>query len=583
VPIPPGILPRFPPRTALLQRLPTSLCALVALLTGLGLEPARAQDSSVGDGHAAAARAAAQPEGASPPGPPNVLFVVWDTTRADHTSLHGYEKDTTPFLKRWAQGGRVFDDCISTGSSTVPSHGAMFTGKLPSEHGANNGYNWLDDQHVTLAEIFRAAGYRTFCFAANPHISRRENFVQGFDAVVHPWDPAHREAALAILESKINPEDKSSELAAKILHRNPGIWDLKAAGELAGPSLVEWLDGGASGKPFFAFLNYMEAHRPFVPREVHRRRFMTEEQVEASYKADRSWPTMWSYTLGMYEYTPEELEVMALTYDACVYELDRLFEGLIGALEAKGYLENTVVVLTGDHGEQLGEHHMLDHQYSLYQGLVHVPMVLWYPKKVTPARVDLPVQNYDVFPTLLELAGLKPPEGLKSRAVSLLEPRPLRRRISEYPSVFSLGIDAVEGRYGERFDRARFDRTLRALYDRNFKLIAGSDGRNELFDLAADPQEQKNLAPARPDPVQAMLRELDRIVRSLAPFVPERRPQDLGAAAPDTAPRDPDLERILKATGYAGDDEEEPVQPDKAPQPPPQRKQAPSGGSVPPK
>lgn len=493
--------------------------------------------------------------------PPNVLFIVWDTTRADRTSVHGYDKETTPFLAEWSKQGQVFDNCIAVGSSTVPSHGGMFTGLLPSEHGANNSFPMLDGRHVTLAEVFQNAGYRTYAFTENPHLGTSKNFVQGFDVTEHPWDDKYKERAFEIIENKIAPSDKSSELADKIrrarrraeqlgaeLDDELGDWHLKAAGELAEVGLHDWLDSTPAQRPFFAFINYMEAHRQFIPPVEYRRKFMTEEQVAASYAADRSWTTMWSYVMGMHEYTPSELEVMALTYDACIYELDQLFKALIESLDAKGLLDNTIVVLTGDHGEHLGEHHMLDHQFSLYQGLVHVPMVLWYPPKVDPLRSDAPVQNYDVFPTLIELAGLELPEGLNTRAVSLLSPDENRQRIAEYPSYFKAGIQAVKGKYGKAFDARPYRRTLRALYDGCDKLIAGSDGRHELFDLCTDGQEQAELSEASPDRVHAHIQSLENVVDSMKMFDPT------GVEVGELS--DEEIER-LKALGYIIGDEDE--------------------------
>jgi arylsulfatase A-like enzyme len=508
-----------------------------------------------------------------PPPPPNVLFIVWDTTRADRTSVHGYEKPTTPFLAEWAKDARVFDNCIAVGSSTVPSHGGMFTGKLPSEHGANNTFPVLDGRHVTLAELFQGAGYRTYSFTENPHISIAKNFVQGFDVSEHPWDEKYKERAFAIIEEKIDPKDKSSEMLAKIrrarrraeklgaeLDEELNDWQLKAAGELAEEGLIDWLDSTPAQRPFFAFLNYMEAHRPFVPPMRCREAFMDDDQIALSFAADRSWPTMWSYTLGMHEYSPEDLEVMALTYDACVLELDQLFQSMIEALDAKGYLDNTIVVLTGDHGEHLGEHHMLDHQYSLYQGLVHVPMVLWYPPKVTPGRVEHPVQNYDVFPTLLELARLDPPAGLRSRAVNLLEADAQRKRIAEYPSPFDNGIKTVEKRYGAAFNPQPFRRTLRALYDGCDKLIVGSDGRRELYDLCEDVGETNELTNVQSPSAETLGRELghelDRVVGSLTLFDPD------GVELPPMDEMSPLQIRMLQGLGYIdGEDDEEPEAP----------------------
>ncbi len=107
----------------------------------------------------------------APPAPPNILWVVWDTVRADHLSLYGYERETTPRLDAWAAGARVFDDVRSVASYTLPSHASMFTGLLPSEHCTHNDHKRLDDRYTTLAELLREAGYQTFLFSSNPHVS----------------------------------------------------------------------------------------------------------------------------------------------------------------------------------------------------------------------------------------------------------------------------------------------------------------------------------------------------------------------------------------------------------------------------
>ena len=145
---------------------------------------------------------------------PNIVWIVWDTVRADRMSLYGHDKPTTPWLDAWAsEEARVFDNSISAAPYTVPSHASMFTGLLPSEHGASNRHQYLDDHHVTVAELLRNAGYQTYLFAANPHISRGENFHRGFDVEEHPWDQQYWREALRIVREKVPPNDKSSELS----------------------------------------------------------------------------------------------------------------------------------------------------------------------------------------------------------------------------------------------------------------------------------------------------------------------------------------------------------------------------------
>src|SRR5207249_977179 len=154
-------------------------------------------------------------------------------------------------------------------------------------------------------------------------------------------------------------EDASSELAGRIRAGKPMEgWDIKASGELAERAATTWLERRDPHRPFFVFINYMEAHRPWIPPVDYRRRMMTPDKVTLSYRIDRSWIPLWSYTFRLRDYTDDEIDVMAETYDACLAELDDLFSRLLDGLRSKGLLENTVVVLTADHGEHLGEHHV---------------------------------------------------------------------------------------------------------------------------------------------------------------------------------------------------------------------------------
>lgn len=485
--------------------------------------------------------------GGSPePQRPNILWVVWDTARADRMSLYGHERETTPFLDQWAQDALVFDDCASTACSTVPSHAGMFTGKLPSEHGTRFGHSWLDDHHETIAEVLRGAGYDTYLWAANPHVSREENFHQGFDTVQHPWDPETLQQAVAIVREKVKG-DQSSELPQKLRSGQGNQWMIKAAGELAERRLGQWLEQRDGEQPFFAFINYMEAHRPMIPPRELRARMMRPEEVDQSYLVDRSWLPMWAYCFGLHEYAPEELEVMARTYDATLLELDGLLKSLLASLEAGGHLEDTVIVLTSDHGEHLGEHHMMDHQFTLYDGLIRVPLVLYAPGRVQAGRSSMSVANYDIFPTLLELADVPPPAGLESAAVSLLEPRPERALLSELPSTFSEPFRDIEKSYPD-FEPESWERTLVAYREGPYKLIWSSRGDHELYDLERDPREERDLFASEAATAERLLEGLGR-------FVAGMQEAQVGSG-PGAGPSAEHLAR-LKALGYiAGEDEE---------------------------
>jgi arylsulfatase A-like enzyme len=478
--------------------------------------------------------------------PPNIIWVVWDTTRADHMSLYGHHRKTTPFLEEWSKDARVFERCSSTGCSTVPSHAGMFTGKLPTEHDTRFGNQWLQDEHVTIAELLGDAGYQTYLWAANPHISKAENFTQGFQTVEHPWDVESRQQALQIVMRKLK-RDESSELGDNIRAGRANEWMIKAAGQLAEVGLTKWLDKRDKDRPYMAFINYMEAHRPFIPPARYRKRMMSQEDVDRSFKVDRSWIPMWAYTFGLHEYTDKELEIMAATYDACLAELDDIFKSLMTNLEARGELENTVVILTADHGEHLGEHHMLDHQYSLFDALTRVPMIVHAPGRIKPGRDERPVANFDVFPTLLELAGIDPSKGPQSTAVSLLHPSEDRPLLAELPATFTEPFVAVGGSFPE-FDPKPWSRKLRAFRYKGHKLIWSSQGNHELYHPTSDPLEGNNLMESKPELAEELLTEFKAFMETLQPPLP-RGPEGERIHSEEYL-------RMLRELGYLGDEEE---------------------------
>jgi arylsulfatase A-like enzyme len=413
----------------------------------------------------------------------------------------------------------------------------------------------LGDRYTTLAEHLYAAGYRTFLFSANPHITAgpHRNFAQGFEIAEHPWSPEYQQQALDLVQAKLPEEDRSSELPERLEAVRNGEgritpWKLKAAGELAGHALLDWIESGDPERPWFAFLNYMEAHRPLIPPRVYRELMMSAEEVARSYRVDRSFLSTWEYSFQLRDYTPEELELTRATYDAALRELDDLFGDLLEALEAGGHLEDTVVILTSDHGEHLGEQHMLGHQYSVFQPLLRVPLVLYAPARVDAGRDSRPVMNYDAFPTVLELAGVELPEGSGTRVVSLLAPSDSRRRFAEEPAHSPVAIRQMQ-RHHPRWDPAPFQRRLRTLIDADTKYIWASDRRHALYDLGRDPWEDHNLLKSRPELAHQLAEQLAGYYATLAHCTPTGHADETEAASPEER-------RMLRALGYLAEEDE---------------------------
>ncbi len=461
--------------------------------------------------------------------------------RADHLSLYGYEGPTTPRLDQWAQQARVYENAVSAASTTLPSHASMFTGLLPSEHGTHSSYQHLEDRFQTLAETLGAHGYQTYLWAANPYVSAEKNLAQGFEVVEHPWSPKYRKQASKIVRAKLRRDEGTSELNEKFESRQITPWMIKAAGELAEQGVQEFLDARDPARPWFLFLNYMEAHRPFIPSAEHRKALMTPEQVSRSYQVDRSWNAMWSYAFGFREYSDEELALMEATYDATLRELDDLFANLLEGLDSRGHLDNTVIVLASDHGELLGEHHLMDHQFSLYSPLTHVVLVASGPG-LEPGRSRQPVMTLDVFPTFLDLAGIPRPDSLNG-SPNLLDATETRPRLSEYSAVFAQPLLTVQELHPE-FDPTPWQRRLRAYHRDPFKLIEGEDGRLELFALDEDPLETKDLSSQQTELVKELHEELRRFVVGLDPHVPQ-------ADVPESSA---EMTEMLEGLGYVSAD-----------------------------
>ncbi|RPJ40965.1 MAG: DUF229 domain-containing protein, partial [Candidatus Latescibacterota bacterium] len=260
---------------------------------------------------------------------------------------------------------------------------------------------------------------------------------------------------------------------------------------------------------------------------------------------DRSWGTLWSMAFGLEEPTEEDRLVMAGRYEAAIAELDDLLRGLLDQLDEAGDLENTVIVVTSDHGEHLGRDGNFGHQYSLHRQLLDVPLVVRYPERFAPGRDGRPVMTHDLFPTLLDLAGVEVPAEAKGKTVSLLAPLDSRERLSECPGVFLDPFPAVLRLYPD-WDPTPWTREIRSLQQGDYKLIRWSDGEARLYRVDRDPDETSDIA-AIDDTTRARMEgELDTLVSRFA-------------TAPASSALPPELTeeqiQMLRTLGYIAEEE----------------------------
>ncbi len=488
-------------------------------------------------------------QGAVGPTPPNVLFIVWDTVRADRLSMYGYERDTTPLLAEFAEDALVFEQARSPGIWTLPSHASMFTGLPPESTGARETWMWLDTPHLTMAEHFQAHGYNTFSLAANTLLSKDTNLVQGFHVPMNTFKGKLAPMAKKATQEKqaALPGDVSQELApgwAPPEHGATNAEWARAAYKESAPivtrTFLKWLDHrNRPETPFFAFLNLMEAHTPRLPSMEARQAVIDDPAlIDLGLKTDAGHINLHFYNFGKHDYTERELEAINAVYDATLWELDQATGDLLAKLQARGDLDNTIVVLTSDHGENLGDHHLFNHRLTLADTLTHVPLIIRGPG-IEAERVETPVSTMDVFPTLAAWMGIPRPPGLHK--VHLLDnPRPavtrmetpLRREIETVQAVFP----DVEIEPWLRSGYAMVHGDLS-------KTVAWDEGDVYGFDLTADPGETTKVSPS-----QEHVRRMQRYKMTVPAYDPDNRTE---ADDPvHVRASQEELQQQLEALGY---------------------------------
>jgi arylsulfatase A-like enzyme len=399
----------------------------------------------------------------SPAGSPNVLLIMLDAVRAENLGAYGYDRRTTPSLDALAEEGAVFDWFITTSPWSLPALGTMLTGTYPHEQ--SSGFmERLDDRYPTVAEVLTAAGYASAGFSANLHYGSRDvGLSRGFihyEDYVGPRESVLRHSWLgqtAIVQDILGVRSWS-DLAD--IARDPDFTTAhrrecqKSAGEIT-RAFLDWLPA-ADGHPFFAFIIYYDAHFPYRAHE------------------------------GFGEWLGQEPDPID-NYDSEIRYIDHYLGELTRELDSRGELDETVIIVTADHGELLGEHGLTTHGNSLYLQLLRVPLVVRFPKRV-PAGVRVGrVAGMRHLPrTILDLAGVAGGEFPGRSLVDLmLDPEaasPDSFVLSEH--TFDVGqISTVLDRPGE----------LRSLISDELHYIRGLEGSEELYAYRRDPEESRTL------------------------------------------------------------------------------------------
>jgi arylsulfatase A-like enzyme len=414
---------------------------------------------------------------------PNILLIVMDAVRADHLSCYGYPRPTTPFLEEMAANGVVFDRAFAAAPWTPPSHASLFTGTYPSRHGVDVNENLnLSDEKVTLAQILAAKDYRTFAVLPDAHLSSARGFHRGFGDFVEMFRLPYLKLDFAIIETSARNlllgRDKRSGLVNKLVKR----WLVKKA---------------TPQRPFFAFINYKTAHNKYQSPWPFRHRFEIRPTAEQDRKKLDYFSKCGGYTYmaGEFEMSNRDFDVIASRYDGAIACIDDRIRDLVEFLKSKKLYDDTFIIITADHGENFGEHRLAYHLFCLYDTLIRVPLIFHAPALFSgPVRVPHLVSLTDVLPTLLDILNIEPSEPQEIDGRSLLP----FNGVAYHPYIFSefdrptWMLKNLTARFPGS-DFSHLDRGLKCIRTSEYKLIVGSDGREELYHLSSDPDESKNV------------------------------------------------------------------------------------------
>ena len=427
----------------------------------------------------------------------SVVLIVVDTLRQDRMGLYGADRDTTPHLDRFAENAVVFDEAYSTSSWTMPAVASIMTGLYPTSHAMTEVDRVLPDDAVTVAEIFREAGYGTAAVVSHSFVAAEHGMDQGFarfdseNAKGHDDISTNEVTDLAIAELERFAEDPET--------------------------------------PFFLFVHYFDPH------------FNYRDHGDIDFAPPRAGRLDGKQTYGdiraiRHDMTPEERAFIMDLYDEEIRHTDEGIGRLFATMERLGLMESAVTVFTSDHGEEFIDHGKIGHRKTLYDEVVLVPLLIRYPD-ATPGRIETPVSTASLAPTMLALAGL-PADPLTPQLPSLVDV--IEEESGETGTVYFETEKTVRMRgqstTAENFHGIRYG---------NWKLIENREtGETELYDLVTDPLEKTNRAAIDTTDLAVLQGHLRRAQRQARSYE--------GSAAGDRTLSESEVER-LKGLGYLGD------------------------------
>ncbi len=430
----------------------------------------------------------------SPPsGARNVVLIVWDTVRAYNVSSYGYFRDTTPNLSRWAGSGVQYTHALAPAPWTFPSHSCFFTGDWPYRDNAQWRFT-LDTPDPTLAEYLSSQGYQTAGFAANTNCCSYETGLSRGFAHFEDYPLSPR----ALLSRTVPGKWILETILTLGAYYDPSFgafYEKKWAnlqsrgGREINDSFLDWLGRRRPDRPFFAYLNFFDAHDPFIPPPDYQHHFGIAPTSRQDYQF------LFDY-VGLIKSSQRkrDLRMAVDCYDDCISLLDEQLGRLLAELQAQRLLDNTTVIITADHGESFGDHGVFGHSYTVDLDEIGVPLVILSPGAPAGKQVNTAVSLRDLPATVVDLVGTAAgspfpghslaaqwrPPGSRPAALELTTPA-----FSEQADPSALDAHAPHG--------MGFGGFQMSLVARDQHYIRDGLGHERLFDLIEDPFEMENL------------------------------------------------------------------------------------------
>ncbi len=439
---------------------------------------------------------------------PNVLFVIFDTLRADHVSAYGYPRETSPTIDRLAHEGVLFENAIAPAPWSLPSHVSLLTGKYQFEHGIGDvppmSVTRLRAQALngsqSLPEVLEQHGYRTGAFSANrTYFAANLGFSKGFSHFDDYYDSVAdcfvrtlygREFARIYLtrtdysamrrfirwlgwESLLDKDDEGAAPG--------GTQGVRKRAPEVNREVLHWIDHSPHDRPFFAVLNYFDVHHRYGGPAGYRGPWRQNHAAD-----DRRRTTD--------DVTPGNPRLIDAYDDGIKYDDDALAE-LLRSLEKRGLLKNTLVIVTSDHGESLGEHHIAYHGEALYREQIYVPLVFWFPERV-PAGVRVPnvVTNASIPSTVLSILRLQLVADFNRPTLDALWQHPATdETASAISEVSQIYPTAAEDLVSEKYVPTSMQGAMKSLTGERWQLITHERLGNQLYDYRSDPHELEDV------------------------------------------------------------------------------------------